>query len=486
MNKPRVLAPLGLAVLSACGPTELFVSVSTDAWVGRELDRVEILAQNTASRQTVEVRPSASDFPLSLVVERSGDSDEVQVSVRGWTGAVLLLEQRAETRFRDGDIRALSMSLDRACIGVVCEANQSCRRGSCVSSTFETLPFDGPLAALDRPPPVGGPQVELGAGEAHTCATAGEVLRCWGQPADSRLGVTDPPLQERLTSLAIPGLRFVSGGQRHTCAVDEGGQLWLWGSTRRGEPKFTDSEPFVFPTSPALQCSAGVLHTCVLGQDGTVRCFGDNRSGQAGSPGNSVLDAEVLLPSPAVALRSRVDSSCALLRDGGIRCWGGLFSSTPTEIELPEPAVGLDVGVDAGCAVTVQERVACWGMNQTLTLTSTTEAVTVEGLANVLQVAVGDSFACALLKSGEVHCWGRGEEGQLGDGVAFEGYVRDQPQPVMALPRALVITVGLEHACARTENGRIACWGWGNARRLGNSENGPQAFPSFVDRFPGA
>lgn len=87
-------------------------------------------------------------------------------------------------------------------------------------------------------------------------------------------------------------------------------------------------------------------------------------------------------------------------------------------------------------------------------------------LAGATQVAVGSDFACALLGDGTIYCWGRGFDGQLGDGNRL-----DSLEPVLALgvEDAVKISAGRKHACALRANGRTSCWGYNVGALLGGA-----------------
>lgn len=71
-------------------------------------------------------------------------------------------------------------------------------------------------------------------------------------------------------------------------------------------------------------------------------------------------------------------------------------------------------------------------------------------------VATGREFTCALGVSGEVYCWGRGENGQLG----VPGLANHHRPTRLALPsRALELSAGLRDACVLTDAQVAMCWG---------------------------
>ncbi|CAE7306736.1 Rcbtb1, partial [Symbiodinium sp. CCMP2456] len=114
---------------------------------------------------------------------------------------------------------------------------------------------------------------------------------------------------------------------------------------------------------------------------------------------------------------------------------------------------------------------SCWGQNdkgqlgQGDTLPRPNQQAPVLLGAQVVQISSGAYHSCALLQTGEVKCWGANNRGQLGLGdSANRG---DDPKemgdflaPVGLGPcKALEVRLGLEHSCARLDDGRVKCWG---------------------------
>src|SRR5690625_96029 len=80
------------------------------------------------------------------------------------------------------------------------------------------------------------------------------------------------------------------------------------------------------------------------------------------------------------------------------------------------------------------------------------------------EVSAGGEHSCALGDDGSAYCWGRGLNGELGDGA-----VRSQSLPtrVKGWERLASISAGAAHSCALSEEGKIYCWGWNAAGQLG-------------------
>jgi len=180
-------------------------------------------------------------------------------------------------------------------------------------------------------------------------------------------------------------------------------------------------------TTTAL--TAGPAFTCALLNDGTIRCWGANGSGQLGD--GSTLDRHapvaVALPPAAVAssLSAGTAHACAVMGGGAVSCWGandqgqstGAFSSGPVYPPAATPVTSGATAVAAGaahtCALLSSGAVTCWGSNALGQLGPGPGAPIASG-ANAL--TAGASHTCALL-GGAVTCWGDNASGQLGDGT---------------------------------------------------------------------
>jgi alpha-tubulin suppressor-like RCC1 family protein len=159
----------------------------------------------------------------------------------------------------------------------------------------------------------------------------------------------------------------------------------------------------------------------------------------------------------------------------------------PVVVAQPAGAAGLagirslSAGVDETCAVLFNTTARCWGYNNYGQLgdgTKTNRSLPVVvlnapgtgPLQTVVQISVGDSHACALMKDGSARCWGHG--GELGDGT---GTTRSRPVTVLnaagtgRLLRITQISAGGGQTCARIADGTARCWGingsMGNGRR---------------------
>ena len=157
----------------------------------------------------------------------------------------------------------------------------------------------------------------------------------------------------------------------------------------------------------------------------------------------------------------------------------------------PQVAVAVAAGRAHSCAALGGGEVWCWGRNEEGQLgngtTSVTEtAVRVRGLEAASVVAAGgnavgwQSHTCAIEGAGRLFCWGYNQFGQLGDGTVTTSNV---PVEVMGLPSVVDMSAGNLHTCAATSNGNVACWGDNGRGQLGDGTTEGRITPIAV---PGA
>ena len=387
------------------------------------------------------------------------------------------------------------------------------------------------IVAACSPAPLGGVK-GVSAGTSHTCAVLkdGRVM-CWGADDQGQLGNGDTaPAANPVPVAGMSDAVAVSSGQMHTCAVLKGGRVKCWGANTYGQlgdgtgnAATTPVEVKGLPNTTAV--AAGWSHTCALLDDGTVKCWGLNGSAQlgagvtegpqschgpAGDFSCSLTPVEVKGLSGVKAISAGGNHTCALGRDGTVGCWGanthaqlGLGTSTGPDtctiadwqhacaatVQVTKKIADV-VAIAAGgyhtCALLGDTSVRCWGPNLMGQLATGQQRgswtpVLTRDLDGAVALSAGLMHNCAVLKDGHARCWGNNNRGQLG---AVTGRESGDPQhgdeirstvpvPVVGLGGAAAISCGGEHTCALTNGGTVACWGSNENGRLGGNVKGP-------------
>jgi len=330
-----------------------------------------------------------------------------------------------------------------------CYGTGTCQMGACVTVLDQTVPAGdstgtpgcGQADCSAKP-------IALSIGDQNACALFGSgAVKCWGNNQSGQLGDGTETNRSRPVDVVglAAGVKALSAGGAHTCALLNTGGLQCWGANDKGQLGDGTSDKRLTPVDVARlgsgvkALSAGAAHTCALLASGATNCWGSNSRGQLG---NST----------------------------------GLSSPNPAEVFVGRANVGLSTGGDVSCVQDSKGVVSCWGSNQNELFGNATVAdrpspAPVSGLdPGASSVQVGTSHACALLASGAVRCWGKNSSGELGDGSKFTS---SQPVEVsMLLPGTKKLAVGGLHTCALASTGEIQCWG---ARIPGVATSGSQS-----------
>lgn len=184
----------------------------------------------------------------------------------------------------------------------------------------------------------------------------------------------------------------------------------------------------------SLDC--GRDHTCALGNDGQVWCWGYGDANLGAGPGG--VDGSLALTaiaSGASELSVGDNHACALV-GGAPRCWGHNGVALP-DGEGPDGRLGrIDL-------------LESW---------TPTEAT---GLAGLTSLSAGGTLTCGVSETGGVHCQGSS---------TLEG-AQPNGRDIAGVTHTTALTVGLHHGCALADEG-LVCWGSNASRELGVRTDG--------------
>ncbi|MGZ3457962.1 MAG: RCC1 domain-containing protein [Archangium sp.] len=346
---------------------------------------------------------------------------------------------------------------------------------------------------------------ELAAGAYRTCARLSDgAIYCWGNNTRGQLldgTTTNSPRPLRVEGLS--GVARLVMGVAHTCALLTDGTVACWGYNTVGQTGHgatstgVEAPVRVRGLSAVVELASGDNHTCARVRDGSIWCWGSNESGQLGLDRSArVQPLPVRLPdvpsARALALGSR--HTCVLAEEGSIRCWGwrqdlGLQS-------LPG-ATGLALGGLFGCALMEDGSVRCWGQNDQGQLGNgrqsppgaplETVPAPVVDLDGAVELAASLTHACARRADGTVRCWGANWSGEVGDGSRGLGLARPSATPVQGLRGVVQVVAGGScqpaggaHGCALLEDGTVRCWGDNGSGQLGDGTTESRPSPTPV------
>lgn len=282
----------------------------------------------------------------------------------------------------------------------------------------------------------------------------------------------------------------LDGGTYAMCAVRASGTLHCWGPVAGLPPDVSG-------------VAVGFRHTCAVTAEGEVWCWGANEFGQLGDgtiTARSTPGRVVGLSGPAQSVAASYNHTCALLRDGGVQCWGAGASGqvtgrnainwAPVTVRLPRPAVAIGAGYAHNCAVLDDGSIQCWGLNRNGQLGNgmmeemREQPVAVVGLAGpATAVAPGGEFTCARLATGDVQCWGRNRDEEIGIDSRENDVLA--PATLSLGGMAASVVAGLTHACAPMADGTVRCWGSSWDGQAGIGERGIARVPTLVSGLPG-
>lgn len=275
------------------------------------------------------------------------------------------------------------------------------------------------------------PDVASVAADAHhalAVTTGGEVY-AWGGNDSGEIG--DGTTRDRLRPVRVHvdgDVRSVATGTASSFAVTDAGQLWAWGASgggRLGLGSVRDSarpHPVRLPEGVKVrQVAAGPAHAVALTDRGTLLMWGTGTRGQLGQGTRTVLDHPTTLRLPGSAHVVQVAAGLAhtavVREDGSVWAWGaddrgqldgrpGPDRSRPAQVRLPGAAQVREISVssDRTVALARDGRVLTWGASSFALRTAGNSAGAVRTVAlgsrsRPLLAAVGDDFAVVVVRA---------------------------------------------------------------------------------------
>jgi alpha-tubulin suppressor-like RCC1 family protein len=353
--------------------------------------------------------------------------------------------------------------------------------------------------------PTGFKVKQIAVGGSHTCALSeeGKVI-CWGGNSSGQLGygdITDrgdtpETTPDKLGFVGLPPVKSIVSGTSasHICAILVSGEVRCWGRNDVGQlglgntnnvgdapNEIENTSAINLGASPVKQIAVGSTHTCALLEDGILRCWGRNGSGELGFGTFIVNNLNVFI-------------------------FGDDAGETPNTIAVPiTDAIQISLGATHTCVITTGKKVRCWGNNADGQLgygntnnIGDNELLETAGFVNlgadVQQLGLGLNHSCVLLENSTIKCWGDSSVGQLGYGNTNDIGDSELPNDVGTVQvsdatqgKVIKLFSGGSHNCVLFESGNITCWGLGSDGQLGygNTNNiGDNEFPSSVGVVP--
>ncbi|TLX15763.1 hypothetical protein [Rhizobium sp. MHM7A] len=348
---------------------------------------------------------------------------------------------------------------------------------------------------------------QVALGQHHTCGlTLAGGVKCWGLNGDGQLG--DGTTVNKTVPVDVVGLqsgvKYISSGHQHSCAILNTGVVKCWGQQADGRlgNGLTASAKLSTPVtateagSDLMQISAGAYHTCGVTNAGAAVCFGLNTYGGIGD-NTTITRANGTTPDGMGSGVSMINvgsyTTCAAKTDGSAWCWGlGSFGQIGDGFKLnrllPVQALPAGSGVTkvetrgylathgTSCALT-SSGAKCWGRNNSgqVGIGNTVDQVSpmpVTDMGDATDIAVAIEHSCAVKSDRSLYCWGRNSNGRIGDGT----WINKSVPTATLIGKVTGITAGGDSACAPTPDG-VFCWGGNTYGALGNGNTTAQNTP---------
>jgi alpha-tubulin suppressor-like RCC1 family protein len=178
---------------------------------------------------------------------------------------------------------------------------------------------------------------DIAAGAHHALALRSNgTVMSWGRQYDGQLGLSssnDRNTPQQIPSNQLSGVTKIAAGALHSMALKSNGSLYVWGSSATGQLGLGETAYVIRPTvvpnlSDVTDIAAGGYHSLAVKDDGSVFSWGTNTYGELGSgltelsttPQIVTLNGSAL--TDAVSVGAGEYHSLVVLEDGTLRTFG--------------------------------------------------------------------------------------------------------------------------------------------------------------------
>jgi len=363
----------------------------------------------------------------------------------------------------------------------------------------------------------GSGAIQVTCGTNHTAVLFEDgTVKTFGDNEDGELGIgtnTDINIPVDVSGIGPgSGAIQVDCGENHTAVLFNDGTIKTFGSNfsgQLGDGTNTDSNvpvdvSGIGPGSGAIQVSCGFYHTLILFEDGTIRGFGTNRSGELGIK----TPTEVLTPQndPPKILSTLIygvntyNNNVFYVDDNGTMYTQNIYENNVSlkdkyvnykdlnnyaylndninigTIDIKIKALQIEGGYLYSAAIFNDGTVKTTGINEyiirddenNIYRTFYDNVINIYNGSVPKQVSTSYYHTLILFNDGTVQAFGNNEYGQLGDGTYTEE--RRTPVDVLGIGKdsgAIQVACGYFHSAVLFKDGTVKTFGRNNNGQLG-------------------
>jgi len=316
--------------------------------------------------------------------------------------------------------------------------------------------------------------------------------------------------------VAAYGGGYEYGEQGVLCLRTSSNQIYCWGRGEMiGDGDATDEhQPKLTATAHSWKSVAvgANLSNCAINTSDEAYCWGRQNTNGLGNGLNNSTD--VLNPTGPVggsgttwlqlAVGGWYDGSnhrqfaCGIrLGTSEVQCWGNNneyqlgngtttnnYTTTPTAISGSDTFKFITAGNAFACGINASDKAFCWGRGNEGqqgdgAAADNTVPTAVAGNRSYSMLTAGERFVCGIeIGTQHAYCWGQNDDGQIGN--ASSGVDITSPVAVIGAKQWKSLAAGRRYVCGIDNTDRIFCWGRGDQGAIGNGELLSVSVPTLI------